>query len=429
MPFMPFHVLGIWLRGLIAFALLGVGLYLLREWYEHGGNVQGPPHAVRVDGGGRAGLDEKSREIAPPRREGVQVRPTSRWHLGLDRESAYLIVGLTLVLTSLFGGPVGYPLLRKRGVDDPRVQDGTNSARGGVEHRLRRPDGTELRVVVYGPEEGPAIVLTHGWGLNSAIWHYARAHLAGRYRLILWDLPGLGQSGSPANSDWSLEKMAGDLHAVLELAGPGPAILLGHSIGGMITLTFCRLFPEALGERVAGLVLVHTTYTNPLKTASNAGFYTAIQKPVLEPLCYLMIWLAPLVWLMNWMSYRNGSLHRSTDRDSFSGNESWPQLDFAARSGAKAWPSVVARGMLGMFRYDATDVLGRIGVPTLVVAGDQDPTTKPEANAFIAQSIPNATLVTLQPAKHLGHFEHHAQFAEAVDRFVATCAAKAGAAE
>jgi pimeloyl-ACP methyl ester carboxylesterase len=332
---------------------------------------------------------------------------------------------LTLVLTSLLGGTVGYPLLKKHGEEDPRVQEGRDSARGGVEHRISRPDGTVLRAVSYGPEEAPTIVMTHGWGLNSAIWHYAKTHLAGRYRLILWDLPGLGKSGSPANGDWSLEKMAGDLHAVLELAGPRPVILLGHSIGGMITLTFCRLFPETLGERVAGLVLAHTTYTNPVKTTSNAGFYTAIQKPVLEPLCYLMIWLAPLVWLMNWMSYLNGSMHRSTDRDSFSGNETWEQLDFAARLGVQAWPNVVARGMLAMLRYDATDVLGRIGVPTLVVAGDQDPTTRPEASAVMAQSIPTATLVTLQPAKHLGHFEHHAQFAEAVARLVATCAAKA----
>lgn len=87
--------------------------------------------------------------------------------------------------------------------------------------------------------------------------------------------------------------MAGDLEAVLGLAGDRPAVLVGHSIGGMITLTFCRLFPEALAARVAGLVLVHTTPTNPVKTTGMAAFYTAIQKPVLEPLCYLMIALAP----------------------------------------------------------------------------------------------------------------------------------------
>ena len=44
--------------------------------------------------------------------------------------------------------------------------------------------------------------------------------------------------------------------------------LLGHSIGGMIVLTFCRQFPKALGTTVNSLTLVHTTYTNPLRTTT-----------------------------------------------------------------------------------------------------------------------------------------------------------------
>jgi pimeloyl-ACP methyl ester carboxylesterase len=82
--------------------------------------------------------------------------------------------------------------------------------------------------------------------------------------------------------------------AVLALTGDKPAILLGHSIGGMITLTFCRLFPNALGTRVNGLVLTHTTPTNPIRTTSGAGFFTAIEKPVLVPMLYLTIALSPL---------------------------------------------------------------------------------------------------------------------------------------
>jgi pimeloyl-ACP methyl ester carboxylesterase len=421
MPLMPFHVLGIWLRGLFALALLGAGASLLREWYEHRRVVVEEPVATRA-GEVRPPDDPRARDRA--RRDLGVERRTVEWHFGLNRETASLLGGLALTALSLGGGALGYPLIRRRGADDPRVAEGTDSARGGEETYLRRPDGTELRVTCLGPEDAPVLVMTHGWGVNSAEWHYAKDHLASRYRLILWDLPGLGKSQRPDTSDWSLEKMARDLDAVAGLAGARSVVLLGHSIGGMITLTYCRLFPETLGRRVAGLALVHTTSTNPVKTTGLSALFVPLQKPVLEPLCHLMIALAPLVWVMNWMSYLNGTQHRSTERSGFSGRETAQQLDFAARFLPKAWPGVLARGMLAMFRYDATDVLDRINVPTLVVAGDRDRTTNTEASIRMAETIPSASLVILEPAKHMGHMEHHARFAEAVDRFVASCAAE-----
>jgi pimeloyl-ACP methyl ester carboxylesterase len=69
---------------------------------------------------------------------------------------------------------------------------------------------------------------------------------------------------------------------------------LGHSIGGMITLTFCRLFPQALGGKVRAIALVQTTYTNPVRTTTMAVLFTALERPVIVPLLHLTIWLSPL---------------------------------------------------------------------------------------------------------------------------------------
>jgi hypothetical protein len=138
-----------------------------------------------------------------------------------------------------------------------------------------------------------------------------------------------------------------------------------------------------------------------------ASLYSALEKPVLIPLMYLTIGLWPLIWLMNWMSYFNGSAHRSTHKSSFSGNETRGQLDFAARFMPHGRPDVLAWGMLGMIAYDATEALARINVPTLVVVGDQDTTTTPEAGAFIVKARSRSGSVTLTPAKHMGLLEHH----------------------
>ena len=47
------------------------------------------------------------------------------------------------------------------------------------QQRLRRPDGSELQIEFYGPEDGTPIVLTHGWGLDTREWNYLKRDLSG----------------------------------------------------------------------------------------------------------------------------------------------------------------------------------------------------------------------------------------------------------
>jgi pimeloyl-ACP methyl ester carboxylesterase len=86
-------------------------------------------------------------------------------------------------------------------------------------------------------------------------------------------------------------------------------------------------------------------------------------------------------------------------------------------------PAVLARGMCGMLRYDATATLHTIPVPVLLVAGDQDTATTLEASTFMQGAIPGAQLTLLTPAKHQGVLEHHTPFAQAVAAFGAAASA------
>lgn len=382
----PTFILAMWLTGLLSAALVAGAIALGHEWYARSW-----------------AWDEELRQsvFAP--------------EFGWNGPTALLAGALLLGAIAVMGGPILKAVLRltKKSGDDPRA----SAMPPATEQRLRRPDGSELQVKLFGPADGPPLILTHGWGLNSDEWVYAHRDLAQHFRLIVWDLPGLGASPRSVDRDYSLPKMARDLEAVLRLAEGRPATLIGHSIGGMITLTFCQLFPEALRSRVAGLVLTHTTYTNPVRTTKGAGFFTAIETPVLVPLMYLTIALSPLIWLLNWLSYRNGSAHLLNMQSSFAGTETCEQIDFAAHFQVLASPAVLARGMLAMLRYDATSTLKAITVPTLIVAGDQDTTCKPEASARMQQDIPDARQVTLTPARHLGLIEHHARYGQSVQDF------------
>jgi pimeloyl-ACP methyl ester carboxylesterase len=187
----------------------------------------------------------------------------------------------------------------------------------------------------------------------------------------------------------------------------------------MITLTFCHLFPQALGARVRAIALVQTTYTNPVRTTNMAGLFTALERPFLVPLLHLTIWLSPLLWLSNWMSYLNGSALLSTKSSGFAGTETWEELNFVTRFQLQASPAVLARGMFGMLRYDATEALKTITVPALLVAGNKDPVCTPEASERMRRDIPGARIAQLVPARHMGLIEHHTQFAKIVSAFAA----------
>ncbi|WP_019584698.1 alpha/beta fold hydrolase [Deinococcus apachensis] len=371
MLMVPPTLLLVWLMGLLSLALLGGSAWLIWEWYDN-------------------------------------------WALNLPADRRLLIAGLLLLALALLGRFLVTPFLGRR----PRKgEEDMQPLPGGTVHRLTRPDGAVLHVESYGPQDVPVLLFTHGWGLSRAEWFYAQRHLAGRYRLLLWDLPGLGQSSPPRDRNYDLERLAGHLKAVLDLAGGQRVVLCGHSIGGMITLTFCRLFPEMLSQQVVGLVLTHTTPTNPVRTAWGAPVLRRLQEPLLRPLCWLTIALWPLVRVMNLLAFLNGLSHLGNHVMQFGGTETRGQLDFVVQHDLRANPAVAARGMLGMMRYQALDVLPTLRIPVLVIAADRDKATLPEASDVITREAPQVEEVTLAPAGHLGLLEQHGGWLGAVSAF------------
>jgi pimeloyl-ACP methyl ester carboxylesterase len=386
MAMIPSAIIVVWLSGLLSVGLIGGGAALVWAWY-------------RDAWVSNAVLD---RTVFDPQ-------------LGLNWPTAMLAVGICLLVWAVAGGL----LLRLVAALKPGRQptdDNPKHSRDGHVHRLERPDGTVLQVESYGPSDAPPLILTHGWGTTSTEWYYLKRQLGQRFRLIVWDLPGVGRSTRPRNRDYSLDAFADHLDAVLRFVGK-PAILVGHSIGGMTILTFCKRFPEALGTRVLGLVLVHTTYINPVRTARFGRFFSALERPLIVPLLHLTVALSPLVLLMNWLSYLNGSLQVANHVSGFVGASCWPKVDFVSQYNLTLSQAVLARGMLGMLGYDGRPALPLIRVPTLIVPGDRDPACTPEASAYLHQQIVASQLAPLSSAKHMGHMEHNRQFTTLMETF------------
>ncbi len=112
-------------------------------------------------------------------------------------------------VATLLGGTVVKAILRlTMGKKADAKADPSRTPKAMSQQRLRRPDGSELQIEFYGPEDGTPIVLTHGWGLNSCEWNYLKRDLANGFRLVVWDEPGLGKSTRPKPRDYSLENLA-----------------------------------------------------------------------------------------------------------------------------------------------------------------------------------------------------------------------------
>jgi pimeloyl-ACP methyl ester carboxylesterase len=330
-----------------------------------------------------------------------------------DYATRCLIGAVALLLFSIGGRkPVSWLVSSvKRKDDKPQIKYSTAS------DNLKRPDGSVIHIQYEGKKDGQPILFVHGWNATSAEWYYQRKRLADKYRLVLIDLAGLGKSVRPSNKDFSLLKMADDVQAVIDHANLKNVILYGHSIGGMIILTLCTKVARST-DNIRGLILEHTTYTNPTRTILFNKFFSAIQKPVLEPLCWIMIALSPVFWLSKWMSYLNGNLLLSTRFITFTGTQTPTQLDFISRLSAMAPPAVFARGVLGMFRYDVTNEIESLRIPTLILAANKDRLTLPRASYEMDSKIPDSVLQEVAPGGHQALVERHHEVNEAVLNFL-----------
>ena len=333
-----------------------------------------------------------------------------------DAPNDHLYWALGLLAFSLFGRMLVLLLLGRSG---PGADAGRNPL-----STVPGADGAALQLDISGAETGPILVFTHGWGLSQRIWGQARRSLGARFGLVSWDLPGVGRSGHPPQG-WSIEGFAEDLFAVINsLPIDRPVILVGHSIGGMTSQTLCARHPELLNTRVVGLVLENTTYRNPLHTMILSHVLVPLE-PVIRGVMRLDILLSPLVWLMNWQSYLSGSTHLAMRLAGFGTRPTRAVLDLSAQLPTLTSPAVQAHGNLAMFDWSVIERLPAVDVPALVFVGGRDLVTKDHAGETIVAALPNARIMRMEPAGHMGPFELPEDYNAAIAAFVEEATSKA----
>lgn len=325
--------------------------------------------------------------------------------------------GAALVLLALTGR-WWVRLLRPVASDEPKpltpTRRGVVSGWGGV----------RLEWEQFGPDDAPALLLSHGWSLTHDTWYYQKKALAGEFRVIVWDMRGMGRSAKPADHDYSMSALVHDLAAVFREtdAGRHPqgCVLAGHSVGAMLLPLFARQFPDLMTS-VRGLALLGGTDTPLLQTMRGREWLVPLQKPLWEPLGRLMgrcpgpfAAFARLIWQM-------GVVHLAVAYSLHIGKESRGQDDLVASHCATVSMQAAGLGALSCFRFDARDAMRQIAVPTLLMTGENDINMPPEIQRAMASRLQHPELALIPDCGHLSLLECHEQVNEHLRAFARRC--------
>ncbi len=257
---------------------------------------------------------------------------------------------------------------------------------------LARSSDIDIYYEVLG--NGPDLVLLHPFPAHHGVWMPVAEQLASKYRVIVPDLRGHGESGVGEGAA-TMEKHAEDLVRVLADAQVGKAIFAGESIGGYILFEFWRRHRE----RVKALVLCNTKATPDTQDARKARLQSAedVLKKGVEP--FLDTMLPKLLG-------ETTRFHR-------------PDIATAAKAMMmKITPAGVAAVQRGMAeRPDSIPTLGTINVPTLIVGAGEDSIPLSEAE-LMKQHTRGAALRVIAKAGHYAVFERPDEALRLIRQFI-----------
>ena len=239
---------------------------------------------------------------------------------------------------------------------------------------------------------GTAVVLLHGFGEDGRVWKNQAMALP-NYQVIIPDLPGSG--GSDRIADMSMEGLAGSVKAVLDDEKADRCVLIGHSMGGYVTLAFAALFPD----RLQGFGLFSSTAyadSEEKKATRRKGIQFMEKHGAFE-----------------FLKASVPNLFSATTK------EQNPSL---VQQHLQALPHFSTEVLMAYYeamiqRPDRTDILAKSEVPVLFVLGEQD-TAVPLSDGLAQSHLPTVSYVKLlQASGHMGMLEEPESGNEALQEF------------
>jgi pimeloyl-ACP methyl ester carboxylesterase len=249
-------------------------------------------------------------------------------------------------------------------------------------------DGREIACWINPDKFGDyekSLIFIHGSGSDHSGWVQQYSQLHKQFNIIAIDLPGHGaSSGSGENDVDSYCLWVKKLFAVIQPKAP---IIIGHSLGAAIALTFALHYPQ----EVTGIVPVGGGIKMPVNPDLLSGLKTNPTE-VIDLICKFSL-----------------------------AKENRPALfDPLKKSLAKANVDVLYGDLFACSKLDLTADINKINTPTLVVCGTDDKMTPADFSRKIASAIGGAQLCMIEGAGHMVMLEKPVEFNEAISKFAAS---------
>lgn len=268
----------------------------------------------------------------------------------------------------------------------------------GAPSEFLEVEGVRLHVRVTGPLTAPAVILLHGFGASLHTWEDWSKPLANHFRVIRYDLPGAGLSGTDATGDYSDARSMQILLALMDRLGLERASLMGHSMGGRVAWNFAATYPQ----RVDKLILV-----SPDGFASPGFEYG--KAPKVPASFKLMRFFLPKALLR--MSLEPAYSEPTAMNEAVLTR----YHDLMLAPGVRT--AMIAR-MEQSILQDPRPVLAKIKAQTLLVWGERDAMIPFENSTDYLRALPSATLVNLPEVGHLPHEEVPEKAIPAIQSFL-----------
>ena len=232
--------------------------------------------------------------------------------------------------------------------------------------------------------EGPAIVFAHGAGGNHISWWQQVPQFSANYRCITFDHRGWGASIEPPGGP-GRNAFVEDLRQLLDHLGVEQTFLVAQSMGGTACLGFALAYPQ----RTLGLVLGDTLggATDPELTGPASRVPPAPTGP-----------------------------ERTLSRGFIKAN---PERTFLYQEIGGLNTVRSDDGVPASSEQPLAADLGRLGIPTLLIVGEEDPICPPEVVRVFHGLVPGSSLEVVTGAAHSAHFEQPERFNRLVGEFFA----------
>jgi pimeloyl-ACP methyl ester carboxylesterase len=240
--------------------------------------------------------------------------------------------------------------------------------------------------------EGPCMVLLHGYLETGKIWQSFADGLAERFRVITIDLPGHGASGTWGKVH-TMDDLAGAVNAVLDAETIDSILLVGHSMGGYVTMAFADLYPQKL----KGYCLFHSTcFADTTEKKRNRD------REISLVLCDKK---RQIINVNIPKGFADDNLERLSN-----------EVELARRiaiGNPDAGIVAILNGMKG--RPDRTRVLQDPSLPLLLIGGMKDNYIPVDVFDKVVSLAPHAAVLRLEESGHMGFLEQPGPATEALE--------------